>query len=229
MRHIQFLNAVLAVVVTLPLAGCPAKVPERKIDFVYLALGASDAAGVGALPLTEGYVYQIKRDLDTRMSGVALLNLGVPGARIDLIKEQARLAQQAKAKANLITIWTGGNDVTHGDDPSAFRADLRRLLELAKDIAPIIVIANLPDLTQLPRFRAQPSPAVTEARVRAFNQAIGDEARRANALLVDLFAQPVQDALVWDVDGFHPNDAGHRELARLFLQQILPALKLRAA
>jgi Na+/proline symporter len=28
---------------------------ERKIEFVYLALGASDVMGVGATPLTEGY------------------------------------------------------------------------------------------------------------------------------------------------------------------------------
>src|ERR671934_1211558 len=81
------------------LTGCPAKIPEKKIEFVYLALGASDATGVGALPMTEGYVYLIKRELDTRMAGVALLNLGVPGARVDLIKEQVRVAEQAGTKA----------------------------------------------------------------------------------------------------------------------------------
>jgi hypothetical protein len=58
---------------------------DRPIKFVYLALGASDAVGVGAIPLTEGYVYLIKRDLDRRMPGVFLMNLGVPFARIDLI------------------------------------------------------------------------------------------------------------------------------------------------
>ena len=54
-----------------------------------LALGASDATGVGALPLTEGYVFLIKRELDKRVPGVALVNLGVPGARVDLIKQTA--------------------------------------------------------------------------------------------------------------------------------------------
>ena len=41
---------------------------DRPIEFVYLALGASDATGVGAVPLTEGYVYLIKRDLDRRIA-----------------------------------------------------------------------------------------------------------------------------------------------------------------
>jgi hypothetical protein len=37
---------------------------ERKIEFVYLALGASDVMGVGATPLTEGYAYLVSRDLE---------------------------------------------------------------------------------------------------------------------------------------------------------------------
>ena len=79
---------------------------ERPIQYIYLALGASDATGVGALPLTEGYVYLIARELDRQIHGVFLVNLGVPGARIDLIKEQARVAKQLGTKADLVTLWT---------------------------------------------------------------------------------------------------------------------------
>ncbi|WP_447976533.1 SGNH/GDSL hydrolase family protein [Candidatus Nitrospira bockiana] len=210
------------------LLACAKGPRDRKIEFVYLALGASDATGVGALPLTEGYVYLIKAELDRRMPGVFLLNLGIPGARIDLIKEQVRLAVQARYKANLVTLWTGGNDLVHGDDPTRFQEDLRFILQrLKNDISKSIVVANLPDLTQLPRFRRTPSPVVTLERVRQFNQAIETEARAVGATIVDLFAQPVREDLVFDLDGFHPNDAGHRELARLFLDKILPLLGLR--
>jgi lysophospholipase L1-like esterase len=96
-----------------------------------------------------------------------------------------------------------------------------------KSISKTIVVANLPDLTQLPRFRSAPSPAVTIGRVQAFNRAIEQEARTADASLVNLFAQPVRDDLVVDLDGFHPNDAGHCEIARLFLQVILPKLGVK--
>jgi lysophospholipase L1-like esterase len=44
---------------------------------------------------------------------------------------------------------------------------------------------------------------------------------------VDLFAQPVREELIFDVDGFHPNDTGHREIAKLFLNVILPTLGLK--
>ena len=199
---------------------------DRPIKYVYLALGASDAIGVGAIPLTDGYVYLIKRDLDRRMPGVFLMNLGVPAARIDLIKEEVRLAAQARTKAHLVTLWTGANDLVNGDDPKVFQEDLRALLGIVKDdISKTIVMANLPDLTKLPRFRERPTPSVTAERIAAYNRAIMEEAKRVDAKLIDFFAIPVQDDLVFDVDGFHPNNAGHQAIAREFLRVILPTLK----
>lgn len=221
----RLLIAVAVLITGFSLLACAKAPREKKIEFVYLALGASDAAGVGALPLTEGYVFLIKTELDKHIPGVALLNLGIPGARIDLIKEQVRLVVQTERKANLVTLWTGGNDLVHGDDPRTFQEDLRFILQnLRKHVSSVLVVANLPDLTQLPRFRRNPNPNVTFERVAAFNRAIEDEATANGALLVNLFAQPIQDELVFDIDGFHPNDAGHREIARLFLQVIFPAL-----
>lgn len=219
---------ILILVCCVSLLACATTRKDRKIEFVYLALGASDATGVGALPLTDGYVFLIKRELDKRMPGVALVNLGVPGARIELIKEQVRIATQINAKAHLVTLWTGTNDLVQGDDPKTFQEDLRFILQnVRKSIAKTIVVANLPDLTQLPRFRSNPSPVVSIGRVQAFNRAIEQEVRAADAALVNLFAEPVRDDLVFDLDGFHPNDAGHREIARLFLQMILPKLRLK--
>jgi lysophospholipase L1-like esterase len=52
-----------------------------------------------------------------------------------------------------------------------------------------------------------------------------EEAKRVDAKLIDFFAIPVQDDLVFDVDGFHPNNAGHQAIAREFLRVILPTLK----
>jgi acyl-CoA thioesterase I len=201
---------------------------EKTIEFIYLALGASDATGVGAEPMTEGYIYLIARELDRQMPGVFLVNLGVPGARDDLVKEQVRVARQLRTKADLVTLWTGANDVVNGDDPKHFQERLRALLGMVKeDISPTVVVANLPDLTQLPRFRTSPSPTVTAARIDAFNRAIAEETRSAGGSLVDLHARAVRDDLVFDVDGFHPNNAGHREIAQQFLQIILPRINRR--
>ena len=224
----KHLRAVLPLAVScLWLAACGGP-KEKSIEFIYLALGASDATGVGALPLTEGYVYVIARELERKTPGVFLVNLGVPGARIDLIKEQARVAKQLGTKADLVTVWTGANDLVNGDDPTQFQEQLRAVLTIVKqDITRTIVLANLPDLTTLPRFRTSPNPTVTAARVAAFNRAIAEESRAAGASLVDLHAAPVREDFVFDVDGFHPNNADHHEVARRFLEVILPTVQGR--
>src|SRR6478735_7542038 len=73
------------------MSACGHAEQERKIEFIYLALGTSDVIGVGATPLTEGYVYLINQDLQQRILGAFLVTLGLPGARIDVLNEQVRL------------------------------------------------------------------------------------------------------------------------------------------
>jgi lysophospholipase L1-like esterase len=90
----------------------------------------------------------------------------------------------------------------------------------------VIVAADIPDLTQLPRFRDDPSEDVTRERIEAFNEAIAEQAADHDVLLVDLYAQPVEGDLVSGEDGFHPNDQGHQRIADEFLKVILPALGL---
>ena len=48
-----------------------------------------------------------------------------------------------------------------------------------------------------------------------------------DARLLNLFIQPVREDLVFDLDGYHPIEAEHRELARLFLDLIFPLVKAR--
>ncbi len=228
MKILFLMSIVAATALTLSIPGYGSGPGENKTEFVYLALGASDATGIGATPLTEGYVFLVKRELDRTMPGVLLINRGIPGARIDLIKEQVRVAKQRGTRADLITKWAGVNDLVHGDDPKTFGEELRAILRvLREDVSPNIVMANLPDLTRLPRFQRAPHARVTVARVHAYNEAIAQEARHANASVVNLFAQPVREELILDVDGFHPNSAGHREIARLFTEAIYAKLSLR--
>jgi lysophospholipase L1-like esterase len=203
------------------LAACGSS-QEKPIEYIYLAFGASDATGVGAVPLTDGYVYLIARELDRQMHGVFLVNLGVPGARIDLIKDQASVAKALGTKADAVTLWTGANDLVNGDDPKSFQEQLRGLLRMVmQDLSRTLVVVNLPDLTMLSRFRTSPSPSVTPARIEAFNRAIAEETRSAGAALVDLHESPIRDELVFDVDGFHPTTAGHQEIANQLSHMLL--------
>ena len=90
-----------------------------------------------------------------------------------------------------------------------------------------VVIANLPDLTQLPAFRAMANPAVTLARVKAFNLAIEVEAPYVNASIVNVFGDSSPDDFAVDEDGFHPTKAGHRRIANLIRKAILERVGLQ--
>jgi acyl-CoA thioesterase I len=209
------------------LGGCASAPPEPPERIVYLALGASDAAGVGADPITRGYVFRIADELDERVDQAFLANLGVPGANTEQLDQALELFFSSQVEPDLATVWTGANDVIQGRDADDFEGDLDDIFGRLRDRTDgVIVAANIPDLTELPRFRDDPDDDVTRERIEEFNEAIAAQAEDHDVLLVDLYSEPVEDNLVSDRDGFHPNNEGHREIAGRFLEVILPALGL---
>ena len=194
----------------------------------YLALGASDTTGIGAEPLKEGYVFQIERDLTDLGEDVVLQNLGIPGATADEIEDEELGFAEILDPPELVTLWTGSNDVVRGRTVEEFEGDLRGIFSKINDIksdTTVVVVASVPNLTALPRFVAEPDPNVTVARIAAFNAAIKRQGDAAGAIVLDLFSEPIDSFLVSD-DGFHPNNAGHERVADLFMAAIQPTLPL---
>ncbi|MBE0598934.1 MAG: hypothetical protein IH614_16895 [Desulfuromonadales bacterium] len=226
----------LAVMVTaVLLAACGSSssnddIPPLTGPLTYLALGASDAAGIGASSLENGYVYRVEDALESeREEAVELFNLGIPGALADDIVGALDLALLTGIRPDLVTLWTGANDLTRGRLPADFASDLDTILgRLRGETDSLIFLGDLPDLTALPRFVAEPDSDVTLERVAAFNAVIVEQAARHGAALVPLSALPVEGELTSDVDGFHPSNAGHVAIAEAFLAVIRPALGLPA-
>jgi acyl-CoA thioesterase-1 len=208
-------------------SACAGDEEGRKVEFVYAALGASDVIGVGASPLTEGYVYLLNHDLQLRIPGTFLINVGVPGARIDSLNEEVLLLRHFRGRADLATVWIGVNDLVDGVHPSRFQSELRVFLRsLQSSVSTTVVIANLPDVSKLAVFRETALPTVTAERVKAFNHAIAIEAPYVNASIVDVFDEPAAEYFAFDGNGFHPTEAGHRRMAALFRKTILERLGL---
>ncbi len=208
-----------AVCVTTALAACGSSFSSS--DYRYVAIGASDAVGIGAIPPSKGYVFLIEDELDRSCGDTELNNLGIPGVEADEI-ENVEVPAANALSPDLITIFVGGNDIVGGRSPEVFRNDLRDILMTLRDeTSADIYIGNLPDLTQLPRFQDDPDPAVTSERVAAFNAVIAEEAAAVGAILVDVMSAGFTEAEV-SQDGFHPSNEGHDLLADLFLAQIVP-------
>lgn len=189
----------------------------------YVALGASDAVGVGSdQPGSQGYVPLVAAHLPR---GSRLINLGVSGIHLHqaLTKE---LPLALSISPNLVSIWLVTNDFIGGVSYEAYTRDLNTLLQqLHTRTHALVVMANLPDLTRLPAFAKQTPSQKTQTlqAIRHWNAGIASAAAQYGVILVDLFSQGSNLTAHPDyisTDGFHPSAAGYVQLANLFWQAI---------
>lgn len=215
MRSLSF----LLVLLTCTSCGGSSSSNDGQSERKYVALGASDATGIGASPLTNGYVFQIHESLNADQENFELVNLGIPGAEADDVIDR-ELPVATNVGPELVTIWLGANDVVAGRDPNDFGLNISDILaELRRDTGASIFIATVPDLTRLPRYSSNPDPDVTRDRIQLFNEKIRAAAAQFDATIVDLSAVAFDESEVSE-DGFHPSDEGHRLIATLFLDAI---------
>jgi acyl-CoA thioesterase-1 len=186
--------------------------------FTYVALGASDAFGVGASdPTTQSWPADLAQELpsDTRF-----VNLGIPGVTLHQALAQ-ELPVALSVHPNLVTIWLGVNDLDDNVPLGQYQQDLNTLLTtLATRTHATVAVGNIPNLTFLPAFANQ-DPATLQAKVAAWNQVIATAVANHHALLVDLyqgtaaFATNPQDI---SSDGLHPTEQGYQLIATAFAQ-----------
>jgi lysophospholipase L1-like esterase len=201
----------------------------RAASVVYVALGASDAVGVGAAdPNTQGYVpvliSRLPKDADA-------LNLGVSGYKVhDAL--QNKIAAALNAHPTLVTIWLAGNDFRGCTPLNTYIADLNSLLDRLKSGTKAqVFVANLPDMSLLPAMRpgsqglgachqSQTSQQM-RSETQAWNAAIAQAVSSHGDDLIDLYrAELASHPEYISGDGFHPTAAGYLRLADLFWTDI---------
>lgn len=182
---------------------------------VYVALGASDAVGIGAQrPGRDGWVPLVHAALP---GNTRLVNLGVSGARInDILTMQTPVAVDARPR--WISLWPGINDLRNDVPSETFRQQLDLTLNaLAQVEDATIILLTIPDLRDLPVFAAEDRDLL-DATVQEWNSVIRDAGERHGALLVDLYTGAPELANNPDYvssDGFHPSSAGYQRIAEL--------------
>ncbi|WP_201385967.1 GDSL-type esterase/lipase family protein [Ktedonobacter sp. SOSP1-52] len=185
----------------------------------YVALGASDAVGVGSTdPETQGYAPRIAQHLPR---GSHFINLGVSGSTLHkALANELPLALSTSPE--LITIWLVANDFVDGVTYESYMNDLHMLLDqLQTGTHARIVLANLPDLTLLPSFggRTPAQKASILQEIKRWNAGITHEAARYHDPVVDLFAEQSELTAHPEFvsgDGFHPSSSGYAVLANKF-------------
>lgn len=244
MRHARLLRQAgiaILLVVMFVLAACgeisssarsraPIATPKVKPSMTYVAIGASDAVGVGASdPNRTAYVPRIIARLPARAFA---LNLGVSGytVRQALANE---LPQALSVNPTLVTVWLVGNDFRECTPLADYQRNLDSLLgQLQTQTHAQVFVANAPDMSLLPAIRnGSPGlgaclfgqrPEQIRGLVEQWNAVIAAVVAKHHMALVDLFHSDLEAHPGFIAsDGFHPSDGGYRMLADLFWAQII--------
>lgn len=207
----------------------PAATPSATPSMVYVAMGASDAVGVGASdPNTTAYVPRLIARLPAHAFA---LNLGVSGYTVKQALAE-ELPQALSAHPTLVTVWLVGNDFRQCTPLADYQRDLDSLLgQLQSQTRAQVFVANAPDMSLLPAIRdGSPNlgaclrglqPAQIRAVVAQWNAVIDAVVAKHHQVLVDLFHSNLEAHPEYIAsDGFHPSDSGYRVLADLFWTQI---------
>ncbi len=209
--------------------------PSAPTRLVYAAIGASETFGIGAGDPRQAWP-QVFSD-DVLPQSAVLHNFGIPGATTaQALRDEVPAA--LAVHPTVVTVWLNVNDLISGVTAQDYESQLRQLLQdLRQGGQARVLVANTPDLAQLPAYRAclpdaptggpdclipsqfMPTPQAVATAVADYNAAIGDAARQEGATLVDLHLNDSQIAQhpEWiSADGFHPSGQGYAVIAKQF-------------
>lgn len=190
----------------------------------YVAIGASDAFGIGTDDPDRDNWPTVLANLLGR--DVHLVNLGIPGETTAEAR-QAELPVALDAKPALVTVWLGVNDIVQSVSIAQFEDQLGALLTaLHERTHARVFVGNIPDISLLPFF-ASYDQATLRATIAVWNAAISQQVIASGSSLIDLNATWNELASHPEYiasDGFHPSTMGARRLAEVFESWIAPSL-----
>lgn len=194
----------------------------------YMALGDSLAAGYGAMPATQGYVYLIYHSgLFDTITNTLFSNAGVPGATSRHVLDH-QVPQAIEAfQPTVITITVGGNDlfrIFNGENPSTvlfeFQTNLTQIFQRLRTGLPNtrIYINNLYAIPEIPG---------SEQIVPLFNRIVAQVAGAFGVPVADVYSAFLgKEGLLLikrnGADQFevHPTNVGYRVIAKAFEEVI---------
>jgi lysophospholipase L1-like esterase len=178
---------------------------------VYVALGDSTGAGVGARE--GGYVARLFKRIEEQRPGSTLSNLCVSGATTaDLLRDQ--LEKGVALNPDLVTVGIGINDIGHGLTLEQFSKNYEEILSTLKEKTHAqIVVANIPDISTAPRI-PRVMRSQYQRQIMQYSQRLEKIANRYGGVTVFDVYSITRDELpshpeYFSSDGFHPSDQGY--------------------
>ena len=201
------------------LSGACAAPAHVQKPLTYVAIGASDAVGVGASnPESEGWVPRLASRMGDRAT---LVNLGVSGSTLSRALDE-QLAPALDAHPDIVTVWLAVNDMNARVPLDTYASELDTLLAQLQATHARVLVGNVPNLGQLPVYGAIDSAALS-AEVDRWNAVIAAAVVTHGAILVDVHARwsELGDHPEYvSADGFHPSAEGYQRLSDVFAESL---------
>src|ERR1051326_3752344 len=188
---------------------------------VYVALGDSTGAGVGAKE--GGYVARLFKKIEERRPGSTLSNVCVSGSTTeDLIRDQ--LEKGVALNPSLVTVGIGINDIGHGLALEQFAKNYDQILSTLKEKThAAIVVTNIPDISTAPRIPNSMRSAY-QRQIDEYCKRLEEIANKHDVTIFDVYTITKQELPrhpeYFSADGFHPSDKGYE----LWASQMWPTL-----
>jgi lysophospholipase L1-like esterase len=180
----------------------------------YVALGDSITLGMGD-PVPDGNGWRgWPALLASGLSEPALYNLATTGAQSHHV-ERVQLPEALALRPDVASVVVGVNDTLRGGfDPGRTGASVSRIVEALTATGAVVLTMRLPDPGQMlgvPSALARP----LGRRMRMVNDELDAVAARFGTVHFDAASDPdTYDRRNWSVDRLHPNERGHRLIAR---------------
>lgn len=190
---------------------------------VFVALGDSLTAGVGAEKYEQSFPYLLAQKFYGTLGPIKLINWSVPGAKTeDVIDSQ--LDRAINANAGIITLLIGANDI-HGQIAAArFQQNYETILDrLTKQSQAEIYVINIPyigaDSLLLPPYNLY-----YDSQTRQYNEIIRNLCLRYRVKYIDLYSPTVElfkkSGPHYSSDLFHPSAEGYNLWAQIIYDDI---------
>jgi lysophospholipase L1-like esterase len=192
----------------------------------YVALGDSLTTGrgdTGPGGRRIGWARRLAGILSERTAvPCTLTNLATDGAALAAVLGQ-QLPSLNGLKPDLASVTVGMNDIrAHEFDQQRFADGLGRLLDVLAATGATVLTCTIPDISGVV---ALPPDLVDIARerMRQASDTIREQARQRGVLCLDLWERAdAVDPGLFGADRIHPNASGHRLMASVFADMLLP-------
>ena len=190
----------------------PTTLPPRIIAFgSSTILGRMDAA-------YGGFVARLRAHHEAQATKNIVYNLGIWGDTI--LGMINRISEVKIRKPHLIILYLGFNDIVRTGAGNALQSkpldeslsEVQSLLNLLKDIAPVIFITGFPfdDSKTTPYLKGDSYYRLDDAKI--YTEKLITLCSNAGIKVLDLFHNWPNDPSLLDSDGLHANTAGHEEI-----------------